>query len=459
MSVARGLQVRLTNLRRHEDKATALRLDPVLDRLASLLDTIATDSDGPRSPAVAASLDEARRAIAEAQADLEVLAGAAPTDHLSEGLLVLQRTGDIVASLSRVIAASTGSASTSTTFEELPGPRIVAAVEPDQKKALIQAARAATAIVMIGLYWIFSAWTAGTTAMTGLAVMMVFFVTAENPAQMALTFVGGVVLGMIVGFFGMAVVVPQAGDFVPLAAFLALVLIPAGLLMTKPQYAFPAAVFSAFFATQVGLANVPSFDVGSYVDSSIGLLVGLCAGVLAISLIVPYDPAQPRRSEWVDVVAALPGAARGQRPERGARLPILLALLKLMPRLDLTRHDDDEIMSGSFGAASMSLELVRLRNRIDGPAFPADAAGPIDDCLDRLARQFDRLAETEDSTVLTQAIDEAAASVASARAAVAALPKEPGAAPTIELAHAQSSLHFIADRLDIDRAFLTRTIS
>ena len=115
--------------------------------------------------------------------------------------------------------------------------------------------------------------------------------------------------------------------------------------------------------------------------------------------------------------------------------------------------------SGSFGTASMSLELVRLRNRIDDPAFPTDARGPIADCLDRLARQFDRLAAADDPGVLTNAIDEAAQSVAAARAALADLPKEPGAAPTIELAHAQASLHFIADRLVIDRPFLTRTIS
>lgn len=454
MSVSRGLLVRLTDLREREDQALAAQLDPVIERVAGLFDTIAADGHGPRSPAVAAALDEARRTLNEAQADLERLAGTAPSAEVSEGLLVLQRTGDMVASLSRAVAASTG-----TTPDGPAGPRIVAAVEPDQKKALIQAARAATAIVMIGLYWIFSAWTAGTTAMTGLAVMMVFFVTAENPAQMAFTFVGGVVLGMIVGFFGMVVVVPQAGNFVPLAAFLGFVLIPSGLLMTKPQFAFPAAVFSAFFASQAGLANLPSFDIGSYVDASIGLLIGLSAGVLAISLIAPYDPDVPRRREWADVVAALPGAARGERPEFGARLPILLALLKLLPRLDLTRHADGEIMGGSFGIASMSLELVRLRNRIEGPAFPADAAAPIADCLDRLARQFDRLAPADDPGVLMNAIDEAAQSVAAARAALADLPKEPGAAPTIELAHAQASLHFIADRLVIDRAFLTRTIS
>lgn len=454
LSVARGLFLRLTQLRAREDRAVAAQLDPVLERVAHLFETIAAEPDGPHSPAVVAALDEAQRALAEARTGFEALAATAPFEQVSESLLVLQRTGDMVTSLVRAVAASTGGAAV-----EPPGPRMAATVEPDMSKALIQAVRAVLAVATIGAFWIFSAWTAGSMAMTGLAVMMVFFATAENPAQMALTFVMAVALAMVVGFFGMVVVVPQAGDFVPLAAFLALVLIPSGLVMTKPAYAFAAAVFSAFFATQVGLTNLPTFDIGPYIDNAIGLLLGLCGGVLMIAMVMPYDPAQPRRREWTDAINAVPGAARGERPEINARMPILLALLKLMPRLDLTKRPDDEMMNGSFGLASMSLELARLRNRIATPAFPAEGRERAAACLDLLATGFERLPGAESLAARAQIVDEAAAAVATARADLAALPRRPGDAGTIALAHAQASLHFIADRLDIDRAFLTRAIS
>lgn len=454
LSVARGLFVRLTELRAREDRAVAERLDPVLDRVARLLETVADEKDGPHSPAAVAAIEAARRAVAGAHAELSALAGTAPIDQVSESLLVLQRTGDMLASLARAVAASTGGVAV-----EPPGPRMAATVEPDQKKALIQAARAGAAVLAIGAYWIFSAWTAGSMAMIGLAVMMVFFATAENPAQMAMTFVMAVMLSMVVGFFGMVVVVPQVGDFVPLAAFLALVLIPSGLVMTKSAYAFPAAVFSAFFATQVGLTNLPSFDIGPYIDNAIGLLLGLSGGVLMIALVMPYDPRQPRLREWTEVVNAMPGAARGERPEINARMPILLALLKLLPRLDLMRTADDETMNGSFGLASMALELVRLRNRIDGPDFPAEARARVAACLDELATGFERLPSSKDTAARIEIVDAATASVASARTDLAALPRMPGDAGTIALAHAEASLHFIADRFDTDRAFLTRTIA
>lgn len=454
LSVARGLFIRLTELRARENRAVTAQLEPVLDRVAGLLDKIAAEADGPHSPAVVSALHEAREALADARTEMEALAATAPFEQVSESLLVLQRAGDMVTSLIRAVAASTGGAAV-----EPPGPRMSATVEPDMTKALVQAARAVLAVASIGVFWIFSAWTAGSMAMTGLAVMMVFFATAENPAQMALTFVMAVALSMVVGFFGMVVVVPQVGDFVPLAAFLAMVLIPSGLIMTKPAYAFPAAVFSAFFATQVGLANLPTFDIGPYIDNAIGLLLGLCGGVLMIAMVMPYDPAQPRLREWIDAVNALPGAARGERPEINARMPILLALLKLMPRLDLTKKADDEMMNGSFGLASMALELVRLRNGIDAPAFPADARESAAACLDLLASGFERLPQVGDLAGRTQIVDEAVAAVASARADLAAHPRRPGDAGTIALAHAQASLHFIADRLDMDRAFLTRAIS
>ena len=456
LSVGRGLYARLDDLRRHEDQNMAAHLDPVLDKVADLLDAIAADRDGPRSPAVNAALREARDLTGQAQTQLEAMVDSEPLESLANGLLVLQRTGDMIESLSRVVVGVTGTAPAGP-----PGPRVVAAIERDRGAALAQAARAASALVLIGVYWIASAWTAGAMAMTGLAIMVVFFVTAENPGRVALSYLLVVSLAMAAAFFGMAFIMPRLGDFGMLAALLAVVLIPAGIVMSIPRYAFVATAFAAFFISQLGLSNVPSFDTATYIDNSIGLLLGLGAGVLAIDLILPYNPATTRRREWAEVVAALPAAARGERPEIGARVPIQLALLKLMPRLDLTVHADDEILGGSFGAASMSLELVRLRNRINHPAFLADARGAVVACLDTLARDFERLVQAKGPTDRAKIMDEASTAVAAARTSLAAGPMttETVSANTIALAHVLASLRFIADRLDIDRPFLTRTLS
>ena len=457
LSVARGLYVRLDDLRRHEDQTMAARLDPALDKVADLFEAIAADRGGPSSPAVSAALAAARDVTGQAQAQLEAMVESEPLESLANGLLVLQRTGDMITSLSRVVVGVTGTAPA-----EPSGLRVVAAIEQDRGAALAQAARAASALILIGVFWLASAWTAGAMAMTGLAIMMVFFVTGEKPGRVALSYVLVVALAVAVAFFGMAFIMPRLDDFEMLAALLGVVLIPIGIIMLIPRYAFLATAFAAFFLSQLGLSNVPSFDTSSYIDNSIGLLLGLAAGVFAIELILPYDPATARRREWAAVVAALPAAARGERAEIGARLPIQLALLKLMPRLDLTVHSDDEILGGSFGAASMSLELVRLRNRIAQPAFPPDARGAVTACLDTLAQAFEQLVQATGPADRARIMDEASSAVAAARTRLAIEPPmttRTVSADTIELAHALSSLRFIADRLDIDRPFLTRTLS
>jgi len=174
LSVARELYVRLDDLRRHEDPTMAARLDPALDKVADLFEAIAADRGGPSSPAVNAALAAARDVTDQAQAQLEAMVESQPLESLANGLLVLQRTGDRITSLSRVVVGVTGAPAESS------GPRVVAAIEQDRGAALAQAARAASALILIGVFWIASAWTAGAMAMTGLAIMMVFFVTGEK---------------------------------------------------------------------------------------------------------------------------------------------------------------------------------------------------------------------------------------------------------------------------------------
>ncbi|MGF7162667.1 putative membrane protein YccC [Rhodoligotrophos appendicifer] len=454
LSVARGLFVRLADLRCHEDRKMASHLDPTLEEISALLESIAGDPMGPHGAGAQAALDRCRSIIAEARSNLESMAGIAPLDPLADALLVIERTGDMVESLARVVAAATGAPTAQASV-----PLIVAAIERNKRAALLQAARAAAAPSLIGVFWIATAWTAGAMAMTGLAVMMVFFVTAENPGRLALSFVAAVAAAVVLAFFGMAFILPSLDDFVMLASLLGIVLIPAGLFMSIPQYAFVAAVFSAFFSSQLGLTNVPSFDVSQYIDNSTGLLLGMSGGVLAINLILPYNPQVSRKREWQRVVASLPAAARGERPEYGARLPIFIPLLELMPRLDLTNPADDEILGASFGAASMSLEMIRLKARAADVTLPSSARAAVEKCLDNLAVGFEELLRAQSTESRESLVDDASRSVTSAYGELAASPMDVGAQQTISLAHVLASMRFMLDRLNTDRRFLTQTLS
>ncbi|MFZ5784418.1 MAG: FUSC family protein [Pseudomonadota bacterium] len=457
MSVARGLHLRLERLHQDEDPAIARLLDPVLGRIADELEGIAGDPRGPKAPGVAATLQRMRRELVQARDGLEAMAGTENAEILANGLLVLHRTDDMVEALLHVVAAATGSPAGA----DAEAPLAFSSIRPDPAAAAVQALRAAAALGLVGVYWLASAWTAGVSAMTGLAIVIVMFISAPNQVKQATDYVVGVILAMVVAFFARAFILPQLGDFVPLAALIGIVTIPAGMFMTSPAWGLIATAFAAFYASQLGLSNLPSFDTASYIDGSLGLLLGLGAGVLAIELILPYDHGAMRRREWREILAALPGTARGQRSEGAARTPILLALLKLMPRLDLRRPADDELMNGSFGAASMSLELARLRARLASPSLPQDARSAIAGCLERLAAGIERLAATDTPSARGRIVDDCLAAVDATRTALAGGPRQvalPGTAVadgTNDRLHALASLRFIADRLVIDRAFLT----
>ncbi|WP_422003418.1 FUSC family protein [Reyranella sp.] len=449
MSVARGLHVRLEFLRQDEDPAIARLLDPALRDVADQLEEIAADREGPLAPAVGARLQDMRRRLDEMRRQLEAMAATEDAEVLANGLLVLHRTDDMVEALSRVVAAATGSDPSGSASAGEPVWLVFSGLRPDPRAALVQAVRAASALLVVGAYWLASAWTAGVSAMTGLAIVIVMFISAPNQVKQATDYVVGVVLAMIVAFFARAFLLPQLGDFVALAALLGIVMIPVGMFMTNATWGMIATAFAAFYASQLGLSNLPSFDTATYVDGSLGLLLGLAAGVLAIELILPYDHGAMRRREWREVLTALPGAARGERPERGARTPILLALLRLMPRLDLRRPADDEVMNGSFGAASMSLELARLRARLASPDLPDAARSALAACLEHLAAGFERLRRTEMPAARGAVVDDCLAAVDATRATLR------DASATIDVLHALASLRFLADRLAIDRAFLT----
>ena len=101
------------------------------------------------------------------------------------------------------------------------------------------------------------------------------------------------------------------------------------------------------------------------------------------------------------------------------------------------------------------MELWRLHDRKDDPAMPPPARAAIDACLDHLARAFSLLAER--GAKRPEIVGDAEAAVLTARAALAALPLEPGSPGAHAVVRAAASLRFVADRFGIDRPFLLRS--
>jgi len=454
LAVARGLYFRLADSRETEESIVLERLKPALEETAACLERIAADPGAMADPRrTRDALLAARKMLGAAAEDLGAEVGKTPLDPLANGLLILHRAADMIHGLAMVMVAETA-----TLRATARGQRPLHLVGPAQSAntgAVVQGVRAALALLIISVFWASTTWSAGFWAITGLAVMLFVLVNQEEPGRLGWPYLGAVTLALIAAYAAMVFVLPRLEGFEPLAMFLILALLPAGLMMGTPRFAITGAGFGAFFAAEIGTGNLFQPDPQAYMNNALGLVFGMGVCLIVATGLMPVDAAGARRRAWAAIIRALPVAARGERPERAVAGDIFAILGGLLPRLDLDKPGDETLLRGSLGAASTSMELWRLHDRKDDPVMPAPARAAIGACLDHLAAAFSRLAERRAKRA--EIVADAEAAVLAARAALAALPLEPGSPAAHAVVRAAASLRFVGDRFGIDRPFLLRS--
>jgi len=456
LAVARGLFFRLEDFRKEEGSLVLEQVGPALHETAACLERIAADPGAVANPRrTRRELLAARRTLAAAADELGALVGRAPLDLLANGLLIIQRAGDMIHGLSMVMVAE--EATLLATARGRRPRRWLRLAPSDHMGAVLQGLRAALALLVVSVFWAATAWPAGYWTIAGLAVMLMVLVNHEDPGRLGWPYLGAIVLALIAAYAAMVFVLPRLEGFESLALFLIVVLLPAGLLIGTPRFALVGAGFGAFFVAEIGTGNLFQPNPQAYMNNGLGLLIGMTICLLASIGLVPVNAAAVRRSAWAAMMRALPVAARGERSERAVAGDILAILGGLLLRLDLDKPDDETVLRGSLGAASTSMELWRLHDRQDDPAMPAPARVALSACLDRLTAAFTRLSEGRGRR--SDIVADAEAAVSAAQAALAAISVEPGSPAAQVVLHAAASLRFVGDRFGIDRPFLLRSFA
>lgn len=455
LAIARALYVRLDELRAAEAGPVLDALRPVLANTAAGLELIAADARAIDDPhAVRRRLLALRADLGRAAVVLENLAGTVPPEPLANAVLVVRRTGDMIHALSMVMvteAASVRSRLPGTNRRTLPNPPAA-----DRAHAAVQGVRAGIALLAGSIFWAATEWTAGFSAITGLAVMVFLSVNQEQPGRIGWPYAAAVAAALVAAFLTMIFVLPRLEDFGALAAFLLVVLLPAGLVIGTPRWAVPGAGFAAFFAAYACSGNVFVPDIAGFVNGGFGLVAGMVA-CLVVAAVLPVDTVALRRRQFAAALGAVPAAIRGERPERAVGADILEGLAALLPRLDLDRDSDEALLRGLLGTASASLELARLRREAGNTEMPEAAHRAITGCLACLAELYPRLADTRRAPAPLLA--EAEAALSSARRVLDALPLAPGSAAARSVIRAAASLRFVADRFELDRPFYLRSFA
>jgi uncharacterized membrane protein YccC len=455
LSIARGLFVRLDEFDYEGAREVRDRLRPTLEATAVRIERVAAD------PAAWSDPQHLRHEILAAQVtlrstatELESMAGSVPFDPLADALLILSRVGDVLHSLAVVVvteAASLqgGGASTRTRPREQPDSQ-------GRQEALLVAIRAALAMLLLSAVWLATGWSEGFTAVSGGAIMLFFGVNQDNPQAGARSYLVWSTVGTVVGYLVMAFVLPHLQDFQALAVVLLLVLLPAGLMAGTPSRAWAGIALGGFTVAEIGFGNVFAPDEVALVNSAVALILGMM-GCLAVIAIMPVTSHARRGQDWQHAIGTiLPAVARGGTVARRGASEIVAMLATLLPRLALDRQRDEDFFRGTLSMASCAIELGRLAGHKSDSAMPQAATDAVERFLERFSAALEELAGCRADRQARLA--EVEAIVAETRTDLSAQALEPGDAARSVL-RAAASLRFVADRLDIDRAYLERSFA
>jgi uncharacterized membrane protein YccC len=167
---------------------------------------------------------------------------------------------------------------------------------PDWLPALVNGGRTFVTIASMALFWIVTAWPGGAQAVVFATIVSVLMAPrAELAYATALISVIGVVLNVVLAATITFAVLPGSGveTFAGLSLVLATCLVPLGTLLMAARKPWQLGMFGVMTMTFVMLlapTNLMNYDVATFYNTSLGIVVGAGTATLAFRLIPPLSP-------------------------------------------------------------------------------------------------------------------------------------------------------------------------
>ncbi|MDE1164970.1 MAG: FUSC family protein [Pseudomonas sp.] len=176
-------------------------------------------------------------------------------------------------------------------------------------------ARASTILLVLGSYWVATAWPSGATMTLVAAATVGLSAAAPNPKRMSFQMACGTMLGAVVGFIEMFFVFPWIDGFPLLCVMLAPVFILGAFLASRPQYAGYGLGLLIFFSIGSVPDNLTVYNPYAFINDYIGMIIGMLVCAAAGAIILPPN------SRWMwerleqdlraQVVFAISGRLKG----------------------------------------------------------------------------------------------------------------------------------------------------
>ncbi|MCX2897067.1 FUSC family protein [Pseudomonas mandelii] len=175
--------------------------------------------------------------------------------------------------------------------------------------------RAAFVLVVLGSYWVATAWPSGATMTLIAAATIGLSAATPNPKCMAFQMACGTFLGALIGFVEMFFIFPWIDGFPLLCVMLAPVIVLGSFLSSRPQYAGVGLGLLIFFSTGSVPDNLTVYNPYNFINDYIAMVMGMLVCAAAGAIILPPN------SRWLwrrleqdlrgQVVFAISGKLKG----------------------------------------------------------------------------------------------------------------------------------------------------
>lgn len=175
--------------------------------------------------------------------------------------------------------------------------------------------RAAFILVVLGSYWVATAWPSGATMTLIAAATVGLSAATPNPKRMAFQMACGTFLGALIGFVEMFFIFPWIDGFPLLCVMLAPVIVLGSFLTSRPQFAGVGLGLLIFFSTGSVPDNLTVYNPYAFINDYIAMVLGMLVCAAAGAIILPPN------SRWLwrrleqdlrgQVVYAISGKLKG----------------------------------------------------------------------------------------------------------------------------------------------------
>ncbi|MGY4535149.1 putative membrane protein YccC [Pseudomonas sp. TE3786] len=160
----------------------------------------------------------------------------------------------------------------------------------DIQMASLYGFRSGVAFLLIATFWLATGWTSAAGGLTMTAVLCSLFANRENAAEIGLGFLRGVIYSLPVAFVVGQLLLPQLSGFPLLCLAMGVPLFFAALGMTKPATAGTSTSFALQFIVLCAPQNLMRFDVSSFLNQAVAIVLGVGFAVQIFRLISLRNP-------------------------------------------------------------------------------------------------------------------------------------------------------------------------